>query len=116
LITLLWHAEEPVGISVLTTPPVSLSQRNRFFGLRGRWNRTQLRALNSQLVMLSRVVLHPTFRGAGVASAFIRRSCELCPYPWIETLTRMGHVNPFFERAGFVRVGQSSPPQRSRSQ
>jgi hypothetical protein len=24
---------------------------------------------------------------------------------WIETLTAMGHANPFFERAGFVRVG-----------
>jgi hypothetical protein len=24
---------------------------------------------------------------------------------WIETLTAMGQANPFFERAGFVRVG-----------
>jgi hypothetical protein len=54
---------------------------------------------------LARVVLHPTYRGAGVAAAFVRRACETCPVSWIETLTAMGRVNPFFERAGFVRVG-----------
>ena len=35
----------------------------------------------------------------------MRRACELCPVDWIETLSAMGQVNPFFERAGFVRVG-----------
>jgi hypothetical protein len=64
-----------------------------------------LKKLNQQLWLLSRVVLHPTYRGAGVAAAFVRRSCETCPVPWIETLTAMGHINPFFEKAGFVRVG-----------
>lgn len=73
-----------------------------------------MRALNAQLIMLSRVVIHPTFRGAGIASQFVRRSCELSSYPWIETLTQMGHINPFFERAGFVRVGASKPKNRSR--
>ena len=71
-----------------------------------------MQALNSQLVTLSRVVIHPTYRGAGIASRFIRRSCELSAWPWIEALAQMGHVNPFFEKAGFVRVGVT----RSRSQ
>jgi ABC-type ATPase with predicted acetyltransferase domain len=55
--------------------------------------------------VLSRVVLHPTYRGAGIAAAFVRRACETCPVPWIETLSAMGRANPFFERAGFARVG-----------
>ncbi len=71
--------------------------------------------MNRQLVMLSRVVVHPTYRGAGVAAKFVRRSCELCPFPWIETLAQMGHINPFFEHAGFVRVGSSRPQRRSRT-
>jgi hypothetical protein len=66
---------------------------------------TALAALNRQLWLLSRVVLHPTYRGAGIAAAFVRRACETCPVDWVETLTAMGRVNPFFERAGFVRVG-----------
>lgn len=62
--------------------------------------------------MLSRVVLHPTYRGAGIASAFVRKSCATCPFPWIETLAQMGRINPFFEKAGFVRV---DVPQRRSS-
>lgn len=56
--------------------------------------------------MLQRVVLHPTYRGAGIAADFVRRSCELCPSPWIETLSQLGQIHPLFERAGFVRVGE----------
>lgn len=64
-----------------------------------------MRTLNRQLVTLSRVVLHPAYRGAGLAALFVRRSCELSRWRWIETLAEMGHWNPFFEKAGFVRVG-----------
>jgi GNAT superfamily N-acetyltransferase len=79
--------------------------RSRYFGLHNPRSREHLAALNRQLWLLSRVVLHPTYRGAGIAAAFVRRACETCPVPWIETLSAMGRVNPFFERAGFVRVG-----------
>lgn len=96
-------------------PPKSLKQRSRYFGLSGKWSSWHLKALNAQVAMLSRVVLHPTYRGAGLAAAFIRQSCESCPWPWIETLTEMGHVHPFFEKAGFVRVGASGTTKQSRA-
>lgn len=113
--TLLWHDMEPIGVCLFVSPPLSLAPRNRYFGRSGRWSRTSIRAMNAQLVTLSRVVLHPSYRGAGLAAAFVRRSCELCPYRWIETLTQMGHVNPFFEKAGFVRAGTTSPKGSTRS-
>ncbi|WP_166830539.1 hypothetical protein [Thalassoroseus pseudoceratinae] len=113
-VSVLWHGEEKIGICVFASPPISLSQRNRFFGLNGGWSRTSLRALNSQLVTLSRVVLHPSYRGAGLAAWFIRESCRACPWPWIETLAQMGHLNPFFEKAGFVRVGVTQSKNQSR--
>lgn len=113
-VTLLWHSEEPIGICVMTSPAVSLSQRNKFFGKPGRWSRDSIKSLNEQLVTLSRVVLHPTYRGAGLAAAFIRQSCLACPWPWIETLSEMGHINPVFEKAGFRRVGVTRTPRRSR--
>jgi hypothetical protein len=118
-VTLLWHGAEPIGICVFVSPPISLAPRNRHFGRSGRWERTSIRTMNRQLLMLSRVVLHPTYRGAGLAAAFIRRSCQLSGYRWIETLAQMGHVSPFFERAGFVRVGTSRvrrPSRRTHSQ
>ena len=113
-ITLLWHGEEPIGICVMTSPPVSLRQRNQFFGKPGRWSRVSIQSLNEQLVMLSRLVLHPSYRGAGLAAAFVRQSCLACPWPWIETLTQMGHINPVFEKAGFRRVGITPPARRTR--
>ncbi len=113
-VSVLWHGEEKIGICVFASPPISLSQRNKFFGLHGRWSRTPLRALNSQLVTLSRVVLHPSYRGAGLAAWFIRESCRACPWSWIETLAQMGHLNPFFEKAGFVRVGVTQSKNQSR--
>src|SRR6185369_2272362 len=70
-------------------------------------------ALNEQLWVLQRVVIHPTYRGAGIASLFVRRACESCPVDWIETLTAMGRANPLFARAGFERVG--AIPRRGRA-
>jgi ABC-type ATPase with predicted acetyltransferase domain len=99
---------------VFCTPSASLQLRSQYFGLSqrspattvgGRQRSLFLKKLNQQLWLLARVVLHPTDRGAGVAAAFVRRSCETCPVPWIETLSAMGHLNPFFEKAGFRRVG-----------
>jgi hypothetical protein len=116
---LLWHGAEPIGICVFVSPPLSLSGRNRFFGRSGRWDGLRMRALNRQITLLHRVVLHPTYRGAGIAADFVRRSCELCPHPWIETLTEMGRINPFFERAGFIRAPtRTGQPvfERSRSE
>lgn len=104
-VVLLWHRTEPVGICVFATPAASLRLRTRWFGLRNPRSEVHLDALNRQLWVLARVVLHPTYRGAGIAAGFVRRACQTCPVPWIETLTAMGRINPFFERAGFVRVG-----------
>ena len=64
-----------------------------------------LQRINRSLWVLARVVLHPAYRGAGIAADFIARACDTCPVPWIETLSAMGQFNPFFERAGFAKVG-----------
>jgi hypothetical protein len=101
-------------VCVFSAPAASLTLRSRYFGLHRPRSREHLAALNQQLWLLSRVVLHPTYRGAGIAAAFVRRACAACPVPWIETLTAMGRVNPFFERAGFVRVGVVRKDGRSR--
>ncbi|MFW6125356.1 MAG: hypothetical protein ACOC46_04340 [Pirellulales bacterium] len=95
-------------------PMLSLRARNRFFGTRGPSSRAAARALNRKLAVLSRVVVHPTYRGAGLAAAFVRHSCRTCPWPWIETLSEMGHLNPFFEHAGFRRLGLASARRDSR--
>jgi hypothetical protein len=104
-VVLLWHNDEPVGICVFSAPAASLTLRSRFFGLGDPRTPVALSALNEKLWALQRVVLHPTYRGAGIASLFVRRACAACPVDWIETLTAMGRANPFFECAGFLKVG-----------
>jgi len=63
--------------------------------------------LNQNLVMLARIVLHPAYRGLGLAPWFVERSCRSTDWPWIEVLSEMGRFNPFLEKAGFIRVGVS---------
>ena len=104
-VVLLWHHSDPVGICVFAAPAAALRLRSHFFGLKQPRSGLALAALNRQLWLLQRLVLHPTYRGAGIASAFVRRACELCDVDWIETLSAMGRTNPIFERAGFTRVG-----------
>lgn len=104
-VVLLWHGDDPVGICVFSAPAASLTLRSRFFGLDDPRAPVALSALNEQMWALQRVVLHPTYRGAGIASLFVRRACAACPVDWIETLTAMGRANPFFECAGFLKVG-----------
>ncbi len=112
--TLLWHHEVPIGICIFSAPAASLKLRSQFFGLNNPRSAVALGALNEQLWLLQRVVLHPTYRGAGIAAAFVRRACEACPVPWIETLSAMGQINPFFEQAGFTRVGTIRKTRNSR--
>jgi ABC-type lipoprotein export system ATPase subunit/GNAT superfamily N-acetyltransferase len=104
-VVLLRHGTQTVGICVFTAPAASLRLRSRYFGLHNARSRLALQALNRQLWLLARVVLHPTYRGAGIGSAFVRRACQTCPVDWIETLAAMGQMNPFFERAAFTRIG-----------
>lgn len=102
---MLWHLREPIGVCVFAHPAASLSLRSRFFGLQNARSPLAMARLKDKLWLLQRVVLHPSYRGAGLASHFVRRACELCPTDWIETLSALGHAHPIFERAGFVRVG-----------
>lgn len=101
----LWHGADPVGVVAFGTPAASLSARSRYFGLTRARSELALRALNAQLWVLQRVVLHPTYRGAGIAAALVRAACARCPVPWVEALSALGAANPVFERAGFVRAG-----------
>jgi len=115
-VVLLWHKQEPIGICVFSSPAAAQSLRTNAFGLVNPRSSVALSALNEQLWLLSRVVLHPTYRGAGIASQFVRRACETCRVRWIETLTALGHINPFFEKAGFRKIGMirfNGPRQRN---
>ncbi|MEZ6143291.1 MAG: GNAT family N-acetyltransferase [Zavarzinella sp.] len=105
-VQVLKHVDKTVGVIVFAAPAASLRLRTMFFGWKHPRTSEALREMNRSLWVLSRVVMHPQYRGAGLGRWLIEEACKRCPVPWIETLAAMGEVNPVFEHAGFARIGQ----------
>lgn len=110
---LLWHGREAIGICVFGFGPLSSAARNRAFALTGPLTRRRARWINRTFASVTRLVLDPRCRGAGIASAFLRRCCELAPWPWIELVSEMADLVPFCESAGFRRAGRARDKSRT---
>jgi GNAT superfamily N-acetyltransferase len=103
----------PVGVIVYSMPLVNVALRNRatnnrYVGLASR--EMSLRLLNCEMRCISRVVIHPQYRGIGLAQHLVRETLGLAGTPLVESLASMGRVNPFFSKAGMTRYdGPLSP-------
>lgn len=65
---------------------------------------------------ISRVVIHPSYRGCGIGKAIVKKYIE--DYPLTEVIAVMAKYNPVFEKAGMIRVDDSvvkSPPHLKKS-
>ncbi len=104
-VLVLWLGDDPVGICVFGFGPLSSSGRNRMFGFSGKLTKARADSINRNFASVSRLVVDPRFRGAGIASTFLRRCCELTDWPWIELVSEMADIVPFYRSAGFRKVG-----------
>lgn len=90
------------GVIVYSMPVTSLELRNiatdYYFANMDR--RTSIAVLNRTVRTISRVIVDPRFRGLGLAARLVRETMPLMNVRMIESLAVMGHVNPFFEKAG----------------
>lgn len=93
-----------VGIAVLSHPVACIGGRQRYFGMHGWSYRRQIEWANAHVRTISRVIVHPQFRGIGLASQLVRTALRNCPTRYVEALAQMGRVHPFFERAGMTRI------------
>lgn len=98
-----WAAEYEgrlAGVAVLSYPTLRCLARERALGWEGLSNQEKGRRANAEVRTIRRVIVHPTFRGAGVACALIR--CVLYHHPvrWMEGISVMERVAPVFGRAG----------------
>ena len=64
--------------------------------------------LNANVRCISRVVVEPRYRGIGLGVRLVRETLPLAGVPVVEAIAAMGEVNPFFERAGMIRIGGGS--------
>jgi GNAT superfamily N-acetyltransferase len=94
----------PIAIAVLSWPTAVSRPRRERFGLSPLDFGGQLRFANRQLRTISRVIVHPQFRGLGLASLLVRGMIDLCPTRYVEATAAMGVVHPLFERAGMTRL------------
>ena len=93
-----------VAVGVLAWPTPASLARERVLGLGGPRYGAKLGFVNAHVRTISRVIVHPQFRGLGLAARLVRRICEECPTRYVEAFAAMGEVHPLFERGGMRRV------------
>lgn len=97
------HDSRIIGILIESLPALSCALRNRALGDRyARWSdrATSARLLNQEVRCISRVVVHPQYRGLGLAVRLVREALRSPQTPYTEALAAMGRVHPFFRQAG----------------
>lgn len=67
--------------------------------------------INANIRIISRVVVLPEFRGAGIAAYLVRNTLDKAGVPIVEAVAAMGQYNRFFEKAG-MRLQKSAPDSR----
>lgn len=108
--TRIWRArdlatEATAGVIVETMPCLRCTLRD--VATQGKFkhaDRVQAaRAVNDNFRCIGRIIVHPAYRGAGLAVALVRRVLHEAVTPYVEAMAVMGHVHPFFELAGMRR-------------
>ena len=102
--------ERPIAVLVESMP--ALRGRMRDYALNNRYGpwpvAQRARLLKAELRCISRVVVHPRFRGLGLAVKLVREALRTATTPLTEAHAAMGRVHPFFEKAGMTAY---TPPR-----
>lgn len=101
-------APRTVAVAVACMPTLRQRHRERFFRLEGQTPAQLGKFVNRRMLVISRVILHPQFRGAGLSTVLIRDLIAHCPTRYVEASAVMGRFLPMFEQAGMTRL---SPPE-----
>jgi ABC-type ATPase with predicted acetyltransferase domain len=104
----LWHGQIPAGICLVGPSPLAARSRSRHFPLPPRRGRRRAAIINSNFASVTRLVIAPEYRGAGLAWRFLAQVARMTPRPWIELVSEMADLVPFCEAAGFKRIGRAA--------
>jgi GNAT superfamily N-acetyltransferase len=102
---------EPAIAGLLVVSPPALNCRGRNVATGGRYvtpvdgRRQAACRLNREIECISRVIVHPLYRGLGLARRLVRHALATAETPHVEALAAMGKLHPLFERAGMSLVG-----------
>jgi ABC-type transport system involved in cytochrome c biogenesis ATPase subunit/GNAT superfamily N-acetyltransferase len=96
-----------IGVIVFCNSYLNLKPRNMVFGERYVYTPSDLHRahlINEEIARISRVIVHPKFRGIGLGELLVRETLPKVDAKVVEVLAVMARYNPFFERAGMLRV------------
>jgi len=105
------HRDVTIGVIVYMSPMAQLAMRNKIMPeYKGSFSNAEIMSkLNNDVIRISRVILHPKYRGTGLAVKLIKETMIMTGYPVVETLAAMARFNPVFEKAGMKLVGIMEP-------
>jgi ABC-type lipoprotein export system ATPase subunit len=105
-IILLYMNKNIIGFMTISYPLLQLKGRNKY--LEGKFNISSTdncTLLNKEVECISRIVIHPKYRGIGLAHRFVKHYLTAMSHArYIETVAVMAKYNPFFEKAGMTLI------------
>lgn len=104
--------EEVAGVVVVSYPVACCAERHRVFDVGRGGLRENLIFANEKLRSISRLVVHPSYRGLGLATRLVRHAMANTPTEFVEARSQLGRAMPVFEKAGMTRaepVGEGRP-------
>ena len=104
---------ELAGVIVYSHPYLDVSARNiaipELRALRRALDgRSYARLIDAMFSRISRVIVHPKYRGIGLGAMLVRETMPMVGTPYVEALAVMARYNPFFEKAGMRRIEYES--------
>ncbi len=94
----------PALAALLVISPPLINVRGRNIATAGRYcgpdRAASMDLLNDEIECISRVIVHPVYRGCGLAVRLVRHALAKALKPFVEALAAMGKINPFFILAG----------------
>ncbi len=102
------------GVIVYAPASLNCAARDAATGgcFAGRSKADTLVLINRNVRRISRVIVEPRYRGLGLATQLVRDTLPLVGAAWVEALAAMGHLHPFFERAGMQAYRPAADPVR----
>ena len=98
----LMRGEELCGVIVYGYPPSKVFGRRKAFG-----RSFSLREANRLFSNISRIVIHPKYRSIGLGVRLVKETLPKAGTPYVETVAVMARYNPFFEKAGMVKIAEA---------
>ena len=107
-----------VGVLIRSLPSLGCQLRDRATSdrYRGMGVLGAAAMVNREFRTISRVVIHPQWRGLGLAVRMVQHALRDPETVYTEALAAMGRVHPFFERAGMIRYDRPPRPEHARLQ